>query len=186
MPLAFWAPLQQSPAKTIDQIPLDWCFGPGVVLDLRHKTAGELISPPDLAAALARIDYTLEPGDIVLLMTGADKHIHQPDYFSAHAGMGKESTAWLLDQGIRVIGIDSWGFDRPAGAMLSDYLQTKHTDAIFPATCSAAPGILSRRKIGQPGSDSGVLGVLGLLFSGQNRTRQRGMGARGCPRPGEP
>jgi kynurenine formamidase len=121
------------PSKTIDQIPLEWCFGPGVVLDLRHKTAGELILPQDLAAALSRIDYTLEPGDIVLLMTGADKHIHQPDYFSAHAGMGKESTEWLLNQGIRLIGIDSWGFDRPAGAMLSDYLKTKHSEAIFPA-----------------------------------------------------
>lgn len=120
-------------AKTIDEIPLSWCFGPGVVLDLRHKKAGECIAPEDLQAALEKINYHLNPGDIVLLMTGADKHFDHPDYFSAHPGMGREATLWLLDQGIRVIGIDAWGFDRPAGAMLKDYLSTGDNAAILPA-----------------------------------------------------
>src|SRR5262249_38022580 len=29
------------PARRIDEVPLEWCFAPGVVLDLRHKAAGE-------------------------------------------------------------------------------------------------------------------------------------------------
>ena len=29
------------PARTIDQVPLEWCFAPGVVIDVRHKAAGE-------------------------------------------------------------------------------------------------------------------------------------------------
>lgn len=121
------------PALTIDQIPLDWCFGPGVVLDLRHKKAGELITADDLRKALDHIHYVLRPGDLVLLMTGADKHFHQSDYFSAHPGMGREATLWLLDRGIKVIGIDGWGFDRPAGAMLEDYLKTHDVNALLPA-----------------------------------------------------
>ncbi|MEO1656050.1 MAG: cyclase family protein, partial [Bacteroidota bacterium] len=24
------------PAKTIDQVPLDWCFGEGIVIDMKH------------------------------------------------------------------------------------------------------------------------------------------------------
>ncbi len=123
---------ENKPAKTIDQIPLEWCFGPGVVLDLRHKRAGELITPADLQEALERTGHSLLPQEIVLLMTGADKHVQQGDYFSAHAGMGREATLWLLDQGVRVIGIDGWGFDRPAGAMLHDYLQGDHA-ALLPA-----------------------------------------------------
>ena len=52
---------------------------------MRFKKAGELITPADLQLALDRISYTLQPKDIVLIMTGADKHYEQPDYFSAHA-----------------------------------------------------------------------------------------------------
>lgn len=132
-PWHFGPRCQDKPTKTIDEIPLEWCFGPGVVLDLRHKKSGELITPQDLQAALGRIRYHLKPGDIVLLMTGADKHFEQPDYFSAHAGMGRAATLWLLDQGVRVIGIDGWGFDRPAGAMLKDYLKSGDSAALLPA-----------------------------------------------------
>ncbi len=120
-------------AKTIDQIPLSWCWGPGVVLDLRHKAPGSLISIDDLKCALNRIPHTLAAGEIVLLMTGADKHFEKPDYFSAHPGMGRDATFWLLDKGIRVIGIDAWGFDRPAGNMLKDYLASGDNSAILPA-----------------------------------------------------
>jgi kynurenine formamidase len=124
---------ENRPSKTIDRVPLEWCFGPGVVLDVRHKKPGETITPNDLEQALERIDYRLKPGDIVLVMTGADKHFLQSDYFSAHPGMGREATLWLLDQGIKVIGIDAWGFDRPAGAMLQEYLQSGDNSAILPA-----------------------------------------------------
>src|SRR5437773_1135830 len=40
------------PARTIDQVPLEWCFAPGVVLDVRHKAAGEVITVAGLEAAL--------------------------------------------------------------------------------------------------------------------------------------
>lgn len=121
------------PAKTIDEVPLEWCWGPGVVLDVRHRRAGEVITVGDLQEGLAKISYVLEPGDIVLIMTGADKHFYKKDYFSAHPGMSREATLWLLDQGVRVIGIDAWGFDRPAGAMIQDYLQTGDQASILPA-----------------------------------------------------
>jgi len=124
---------QGQTAKTIDQVPLEWCFGPGVILDLRHKQPGEEITPLDLEKALKQIHHTLQPKDIVLLMTGADKHCDQPDYFSAYAGMGREATLWLLDRGIKVIGIDGWGFDRPAGNMLRDYLRTQDSSCLLPA-----------------------------------------------------
>jgi kynurenine formamidase len=124
---------ENHPSKTIDHVPLEWCFGPGVVLDVRHKNPGETITPEDLTLALAHIGYTLKPNDIVLVMTGADKHFLKQDYFSAHPGMGREATLWLLNQGIKVIGIDAWGFDRPAGAMLKDYLRSGDSDDILPA-----------------------------------------------------
>src|SRR5216684_317896 len=45
------------PARTIDLVPLEWCFAPGVVLDVRHKAAGDFITVADLEEALLRIEY---------------------------------------------------------------------------------------------------------------------------------
>src|SRR5262245_27788600 len=70
------------PARTIDQVPLEWCFAPGVVLDVRHKAAGAFLTVDYLDAALRRIAYRLRPLDIVLLHTGADKRLGAPDYFA--------------------------------------------------------------------------------------------------------
>jgi kynurenine formamidase len=61
-------------ARTIDQIPLEWCFSDGVVLDLSDKPDGYLVTPSDLEDALARVGYRLKPFDIVLVSTGADQH----------------------------------------------------------------------------------------------------------------
>src|SRR5215813_14995854 len=52
---------------TIDEVPLEWCFGPGVKLDFRAKPDGHIVSAAELQAELARIHYTLQPLDIVLV-----------------------------------------------------------------------------------------------------------------------
>ena len=36
------------PSLTIDEIPLEWCFGNGVLLDFRHKADGERITAEDV------------------------------------------------------------------------------------------------------------------------------------------
>ena len=42
-------------ARTIDELPLEWFYGDGVVLDMRHKEQGGLISTEDVKAALEKI-----------------------------------------------------------------------------------------------------------------------------------
>jgi kynurenine formamidase len=120
------------PARTIDEIPLEWCFAPGVVLDVRHKAAGAFITVADLQEALARIDYQLRPFDIVLLCTGADKRLGAKDYF-AQPGLGREGVLWLVEQGVKVIGIDAYTLDRPFAAMIADYQRSGDGRFIWPA-----------------------------------------------------
>ena len=120
------------PSRTIDQVPLEWCFAPGVVLDVRHKAAGEFITVADLEAALTRIGYQLRPLDIVLLHTGADKRLGSPAYF-AQPGLGREGVLWLVGQGVRVIGIDAYTLDRPFADMVADYKRTGDGRFIWPA-----------------------------------------------------
>lgn len=120
------------PARRIDEVPLEWCFAPGVVLDVRSKPAGEMITIADLETALERIGHELKPLEIVMLWTGADERLGSPDYF-AQPGLGRESTLWLVEQDIRMIGIDAYTIDRPFTAMLADYQRTGDGRHIWPA-----------------------------------------------------
>jgi kynurenine formamidase len=131
-PYHYGAVSEGKPARTIDDVPLEWCFAPGVVLDFRDKAAGELITVADLEAALGRIDFRLRPLDIVLLQTGADKRLGSPDYF-AQPGLGREGVLWLVEQGVRVIGIDAYTLDRPFASMVADYRRTGDGRFIWPA-----------------------------------------------------
>jgi kynurenine formamidase len=101
------------PAKTIEQIPLNWCYGDGVLINMTYKQAGEGISIDDLQEELKRINYSIKPYDIILIYTGTSKHFHQPGYEYLHAGLTASATEWLIDQGVKLIGIDAWGLDRP-------------------------------------------------------------------------
>ena len=47
--------------------------------------------------------------------------------------MGRESTLWLVEQGIKVIGIDAFGFDRPFASMAEDFRRTGDGRYIWPA-----------------------------------------------------
>jgi len=111
-------------ARTIDEMPLEWFYGDGVVLDMRHKPNGSAITVNDLEQALAKINYKIKPWDIVLIQTGADKLWGKPEYFEAGCGMTMESTLWLIEQGVRVMGIDAWGWDRPFWALKEEFQRT--------------------------------------------------------------
>jgi kynurenine formamidase len=117
------APLHYGPAatgdaRTIDQVPLEWCFGDGVLLDFREHDRRAGITKADIVEALARIDHQLKPLDIVLVMTGTD--LGQPGYETRHPGLRVDATEFLVDSGVKLIGIDAWGLDRPFDVMIED------------------------------------------------------------------
>ena len=58
-------------AWTIDEVPLEWCFQPGVKLDFRHFPDGYVATAADVDTELTRIGYALKPLDIVLVNTSA-------------------------------------------------------------------------------------------------------------------
>jgi kynurenine formamidase len=119
-PYHFWPTSEGSPAKTIDQVPLEWCYGDGVVLDFHHKKKGEGITAKEVRQALARISYTLKPFDIVLIRTDIYKHYGEQGYEEMHPGMTREATLWILEQGVKVTGTDAWGWDRPFEVMVAE------------------------------------------------------------------
>ena len=120
------------PARRIDEVPLEWCFAPGVRLDFRHLNDGDEITVDALKAALQKIGYEIRPGDIVLLQTGADARMDSKEYFQ-QPGLGREGTLWLVDQGVKVIGIDAYTIDRPFHAMKKDFKATGDAEVLWPA-----------------------------------------------------
>jgi kynurenine formamidase len=120
-------------ALTIDEVPLEWCLQDGVVLDFSHKGDGERISTEDVLEKLARIDYRLKPMDIVLVRTGADAFWGKPEYLVKGAGMTRESTLYLLEQGIKVVGIDAWSWDRPLPFQAQEFQESGDAAIIWEA-----------------------------------------------------
>jgi kynurenine formamidase len=120
-------------ALTIDEIPLEWCFSDGVVLDFRHKADGERITARDLENELDRIEYDIKPLDIVLVQTGADKAWGSPEYLVKGAGMDRESTLFLTQKGVKVVGIDAWSWDRPLPYLAAEFKKTRDPKVIWEA-----------------------------------------------------
>jgi kynurenine formamidase len=100
-------------AIAIDEVPLEWCFQPGVKLDFRRLPDGYVVTARDVEAELARIGHALRPLEIVVVNTRAGSAYGRPDYVAAGAGMGREATLYLLERGVRVTGTDAWSWDAP-------------------------------------------------------------------------
>ena len=111
------------PAQTIDELPLDWFFRPGVVLDFHQREDGETISERDVEAALVEVDHEVAERDIVLVRTGRDAFYGELDYAVRGPGVSAGATRWLYERGVRVMGIDAWGWDRPLHLEAAEALQ---------------------------------------------------------------
>lgn len=132
-PVHYGPESEGSRARSVDELPLEWFYGSGVRLDLRHKGPGDFITVIDIQEALATTGHKLKPLDIVLIWTGTDKLWGSREYFSQAPGMSREATEWLVAQGIKVIGIDTYGFDRPFVTMLEDFWRTGDKSFLWPA-----------------------------------------------------
>ena len=110
-------------AITIDEVPLDWCFAPGVKLDFRDKPDGHVVTPDEVDAELERIGHRIAERDIVLVNTSAGEAYGRPDYLAKGCGMGREATLHLLRQGVRVTGTDAWSWDAPFSVTAARFAQ---------------------------------------------------------------
>ena len=100
-------------AATIDELPLEWFYGDGVVIDMTHKKDMELITKADLAQFVETSGIHIQPGAIVLIRTDGDRLMGKKGYMTHGTGVSGEATEWLIDQGVKLMGIDQWGWDRP-------------------------------------------------------------------------
>ncbi len=120
-------------AKTIEQMPLELGFADGIVIDMKHKADFDAITVADIEHFLTKNELSIEPGMIVLIKTGRDKFNGTKDFHKIGTGMSAEATNWLIDKGIKVMGIDSWGWDLPLHYMMEQAKKTGNTELFWEA-----------------------------------------------------
>ncbi|MGH7496732.1 MAG: cyclase family protein [bacterium] len=109
---------------TIDEIPLQWLYGPGVIVDLRDEMDELAVYTPEMIERRVQV----KAGDIIVLHTGWHKHAQfgeQPDeekYIHMHPGAHPELVKWLLDKKVHVWGVDAVSTDHPMNLPIGRFL----------------------------------------------------------------
>ncbi len=118
-------------AITIDEVPLEWCFNPGVKLDFRHLEDGYVVTPDDIEKELKRINYSVKPLDIILINTSAGDYYGKPEFLSKGCGMGRDATLYLTEKGVKITGTDAWSWDAPFIHTANEFKKTKNSSLIW-------------------------------------------------------
>lgn len=139
-PLHYGPHSEGAPARTIDQLELNWFFGEGLLLRFDSDPARGPVSRAEVEAAVARSGRPPTERMIVLLDVGAAAKWSTHDYFTAFRGIDVAAIEYLLDAGVKVIGTDAFGFDQPFGTMLDAWRETHSKDILWPAH------VLGRRR----------------------------------------
>jgi len=118
-------------AITIDEVPLEWCWGRGVKLDFRDFADGYVVTAQDVEAELKRIGHVLQERDIVVVNTSAAAAYGTPAYVGKGCGMGREATLYLTERGVKVTGTDAWSWDAPFTYTAQRVAETGDADLIW-------------------------------------------------------
>jgi len=112
-----------SPAHVIEglkythEIPLENYYGTGVVVDI-PKGKWEVITPEDLEKATPEI----QPGDIVIIHTGWHRYWgDNRKYFAYSPGLSRPAAEWLVNRGVKAVGVDQQALDHPLGTAIGPH-----------------------------------------------------------------
>jgi kynurenine formamidase len=107
----------QENTPTLTGYPVWRFFGTGVTVSIPKGKWG-VVTPQDLERATPKI----EKNDIVMINTGSHKNYgDNPDYFAYSPGLYKEAAEWLVERGVKLVGIDVQALDHPLGTFLGPH-----------------------------------------------------------------
>lgn len=92
--------------KSITDYPVSRFIGEGVVLDLRHKTAGEAITDEDLMPFQEKI----REGDFLILQTGWCEKYGDEAYLK-HPYLTADAARAIVELGVRIVAVDFLNVD---------------------------------------------------------------------------
>jgi len=120
-----------SSGRTIGDTPLDFWYGPGVVVDISDEVSDYSLYSPEMLMKKAEI----KEGDILIINTGYNRYAwDQPEsdelrYFVKHPGPGPDFHQWALDMKIKWIGVDCGSADHPMNTIIRDWHPKRFKEA---------------------------------------------------------
>jgi kynurenine formamidase len=92
-------------------------FGTGVAVSIPKGKWG-VITPKDLENAEPKI----QKNDIVMINTGSHRFFaDDPKYFAYSPGLYKEAAEWIVERGVKLVGVDVQALDHPLGTFLGPH-----------------------------------------------------------------
>ncbi|SDW10177.1 Kynurenine formamidase [Marininema mesophilum] len=108
--------------QTIDEMPLNYFYGPALCLDVSNVSPDEYIHPVDLEESLSRSGQRINRGDILLLYTGHyERSYGTEEWLTRYTGLHLTAAEWLAERGIVNIGIDAPAIDKPDDPQFSGH-----------------------------------------------------------------
>ena len=111
----------------------------------------------------------------MLVWTGRDEFYGQPDYIARGPGVTAEATRWLYDQGVRVMGIDAWGWDGRSTSRPEDAKREQRRGIFWAAHQAGSPVLADRAALNL--GELPATGATIACFPLPDRGRQRRAGA---------
>jgi kynurenine formamidase len=99
-----------SSGKTIDKMDLSYFMGQALVIDVSYKKSKEIIELKEVK----KYEEKIKKSDIVLFRTDWYKK-EKTDEFYEHPYLSKEAGEYLLELGIKTLGIDTINLDNSGG-----------------------------------------------------------------------
>jgi kynurenine formamidase len=107
----------QENTPTLTGYPLWRFFGTGVAVSIPKGKWG-VITPKDLENAEPKI----QKNDIVMINTGSHRNYgDNADYFGYSPGLYKEAAEWLVERGVKLVGVDVQALDHPLATFLGPH-----------------------------------------------------------------
>lgn len=109
---------------TIDEIPLTWLYGPGVIVDLTSEMDDLAVYTPEMIEKRVEV----KEGDILVLHTGWHKYAQfgekadEERYIYHHPGAHPSMVDWLIAKKIKVWGVDAVSTDHPMDLPIGRFL----------------------------------------------------------------
>jgi arylformamidase len=112
-----------SSGRSIGNTPLDFWYGPGVVVDISDEVEDYSLYSPEMIMKKVEV----KEGDILIINTGYHRYAwDQPEsdevrYFVKHPGPDPKFHQWALDMKIKWIGVDCGSADHPMNTIIRDW-----------------------------------------------------------------
>jgi kynurenine formamidase len=109
---------------TIDEIPMTWLYGPGVIVDVSDEMDNLAVYTPEMIERRVEV----RNGDLLILHTGWHRFSQfgdTPDeerYIHMHPGAHPDLVAWLLEKEIHIWGVDAISTDHPMNLPIGRFL----------------------------------------------------------------